>query len=96
MCVLTNIEGDVSVINNLEPKALVKELPLCENKHKQLHVSSALLLTLHMKMSTDVTMRVGTNEMRQRKEEGTFSMTAESNYLLQPPHGPSLCRLACG
>lgn len=35
-CVLTNIEGDVLGFNNHEPEVLVQELPLCENKHKEL------------------------------------------------------------
>lgn len=54
-CVLTNIEGDVIGFNNPETQALVQELPLCENQHKELHVSSTLLLTLHMNTSTDRT-----------------------------------------
>lgn len=51
-CVLTNIEGDVLGFNNHKPEALVQKLPLCENKHKALHVSATLILSLHMKAQT--------------------------------------------
>lgn len=48
----TSIEGDVLGINNGEPKVLVQELPLWENKCNELHSSSTLLPTLHMKEMT--------------------------------------------
>lgn len=55
-CLLTNIEGDVSGFNNPEPKAMVLELPLCENKRKKkLHASFTSFQTLHTKMTTDLT-----------------------------------------
>lgn len=58
VCVLTDIKGDVFGFNNHEPEAVVQKLPLCENKHEELHVCSFSLVTLLINMNADFKKRV--------------------------------------